>query len=287
MPNNIMRITFHEAVPIDGWVGFVYNGQTILETFKIVRTGPGTVTRHPEIIKTIVNYSSALNLDRPSIFKTSFSGNVLTVQSINSAFGFKGGFSSHDVTFSYSSTVVGIDTNRARQCKNSLGGIRAAFLAPYRKIYRSEIIYDRVTLFEFPETYVYKFDLPPGNVFEQRQSENEGGKYFDVNLSLTFNKITPFDNMNFQKLLKKDYFLIVEDNNGNFFLLGFRNGVTAEAIKTSTTQYTIDFTGMEEEFAPFVTDLMGEDFIIVDGENYIFQDDTNYIFNDDTNYIFQ
>lgn len=183
--------------------------------------------------------------------------------------------------------MVDITSGRKRFCKSTIGGVKAAFLAPYRKVARSEIIYDRVSLFQFPETIIYKFDLITGTAFVQNQNEDEGGKYFDISLTLTFNKITVFDNMQFQKLLRKDYFIIIEDFNGNYFLLGFRNGLTAESLKTSTTQYTIDFSGQEVEFAPFVNEIMGTDFIIFDGDNYIFQDDTNYIFQDDTNYLFQ
>lgn len=178
-------------------------------------------------------------------------------------------------------------TNRLRKCKDSQGGIKNIYLAPYRVLQRSEITFDGASISVFPTTYVYKFELLPGSSFEQKQAENEGGKYYDVNLNVTFNKITLFDNNQFQKLLRKDYFIIVQDNNNNYFLLGFRNGITAEQLNKNITQYTIDFVGQEVEMAPFVNDIIGVDIIIADGENYIFQDDTNFIFQDDTNYIFQ
>jgi hypothetical protein len=177
-------------------------------------------------------------------------------------------------------------THRKRHCKNLIGGVKSAYLSPYQKLLRSEIEYDGVSLTEFPETLFYKFEMAGGTVFEQQQTDSEGGKYFNVNLTLTFNKITIFDNNNFQKLLKKDYFMVIEDYNGNFFLLGFKNGITGERIETSTTQYTIDFTAMEEEFAPYVNDIMGTDIIVFDYTDYIFQNDDNYYFQDDSNYIF-
>ena len=125
-------------------------------------------------------------------------------------------------------------------------------------------------------------------LFEQQQNENEGGKFFNQTLTLTFNRITKFDNLKFQKLLRKDYFIVVEDHNGNYFLLGFRNGMIAESLETSTAQqYKITFTGQEIEFSPFCEELINESIIIVDGINKIFQDDTDFIFQDDYNYIFQ
>ncbi len=183
--------------------------------------------------------------------------------------------------------MVSVTANRKVHCKNTTGGIKAVFMAPYKKLQRSMIIYDGVSLLQFPETFFYRFDLVHGTSFLQQQNHDEGGKYFDVSLTLTFNRITAFDNLQFQKLLNKDYFLVVLDSNGNYFLLGFRNGVTAGSIKTSSTQYTIDFTGQEEELAPFVNDIMGTGIINVEGVNYIFQDDRDLIFQDDKNYIFQ
>jgi len=89
-------------------------------------------------------------------------------------------------------------------------------------------------------------------------------------------------------LLRKDYFLIVQDNNDNYFLAGFRNGLTAEKLEQKSNQYTINFVGQEEEFAPYVNDLMGTTFIVIgEIDDYYFQDGDNYYFQDDYNYIFQ
>lgn len=184
--------------------------------------------------------------------------------------------------------MVSITQSRNRRCKNTLGGIKSAYLAPYFKIPRSEVEYDGVTITEFPETVFYEFELTGGNTYEQTQTENDGGKFFDIGLTLTFNKLSIFDNINLQKLLKKDYFIVVEDNNGNFFLLGFRNGLTADSLISGTnpSQYTLDWSGQEEEIAPIVTGIMGTGIIIFDGIDYIFQNDDNYYFQDGNNYIF-
>jgi len=181
--------------------------------------------------------------------------------------------------------LVFINQNRATKCKNSLGGVKNAYLAPYKKVLRSEIIYDGVELTEFPQTFIYKFELIDGG-FEQSQKDSDGGKYYDQNITLKFNKITVFDNINFQRLLKKDYFLVLEDRNGNFFLMGFRNGATCGKLDVSLTGYTMSFEAKEEEIAPFCNELINGDLIIFDGENYIFENDDNYIFQDDNDYFF-
>jgi len=184
--------------------------------------------------------------------------------------------------------VFEITQGREKLCKTTIGGITEVYLAPYKKALRSEIVYDGVTLTEFPQTFVYKFELVSTDVFTQSGDEEDGGKFYNQSLELTFNKISAFDNLQFQKLLRKDYFIVVRDRNNNYFLLGFRNGLIAEKLDKGTDQqYKITFTGMEEELAPFCEDLIGTDIIIVDGYNKIFQDGDNFIFQNDYNYIFQ
>lgn len=183
--------------------------------------------------------------------------------------------------------VFEITKGRGRECKNTIGGVKAAYLAPWKKVQRSQITYDGVTLTSFPQTFIYKFELVAGDVFVQNMSDAEGGKFFTQNISLTFNKLSAFDNLQFQKLLQKDYFIVIEDKNSNFFLLGFRNGLIADKLDSSTEQkYTISFEGQEEEIAPFCEQLIDTDLIIVDYINKVFQNDDNFIFQNDYNYIF-
>lgn len=177
---------------------------------------------------------------------------------------------------------------RGIKCKDSLGGVRAVFLAPYRKWMRSEVDYDGAEITRFPTTFIYRFELVASDVFTENGSQNEGGKFFNQSITATFNGLNPFDSNEFQKLLRKDYFLVILDNNGRYRLAGFRNGIMAVNLTTSSEgQYTISFEGMELDFAPFIDTLIGEDFIEITGENYIFQDAENFIFQDDFNYIFQ
>lgn len=184
-----------------------------------------------------------------------------------------------------------VTAGRGRICKNTIGGIKNAYLAPYKKVFRNEIEYDGVSVTEFPQTFIYKFELTSAtDVFSQEGTESEGGKHYNQNISLTFNKLSAFDNLQFQKLMRKDYFIVVEDHNMNFFLLGFRNGLTADKLDSGITQqYKIDFTGQEEELAPFCESLIGTDLIIFDGWVKEFQDGDDFLFehiDNDINYIF-
>lgn len=180
--------------------------------------------------------------------------------------------------------MVFINSNRSIQCKNTLGGVKNAYLAPYKKVLRSQIIYDGKELTQFPQTFIYKFELVNGG-FEQSQEESDGGKFYNQRITLNFNKISIFDNINFSKLLRKDYFLVLEDRNGNFFLMGFRNGASCDKLDVNLTSYTLTFEAKEEEFAPYCSSLIGTDLVPVDYENHVFENDDNYIFENDDNYI--
>ena len=181
-----------------------------------------------------------------------------------------------------------ITQGRSRQYKKQIGGIKNAYIASYLPFSRSEITYDGVSLTQFPQTFVFKFDLVSGEAFQPQMTDGDGGKYYDINLTLNFNKITAFDNLQFQRLLKKDWYIVIQDNNNNYFLLGFRNGITAEKLDTSTEgQYKLSLTGQEEEIAPFCDEIINTDLIIVDFYNKVFQNEDNFIFQDESNNIFQ
>lgn len=183
---------------------------------------------------------------------------------------------------------ISVTNGRNKQCKDAIGGIKSVYLAPYKKVTRSNIIYDGVELNGFPQTFIYKFKTTGGVSCLQTQQDSDGGKSFSQSINLTFAKLSIFDNLNFTKLLRKDYFIVVEDNNNNYFLMGFKNGLECDKVETSTSQtYNISFNGEEENFAPFCNNIINDSLIIIDGYDYIFQDDTNYIFQNDTNYIFQ
>jgi hypothetical protein len=179
-----------------------------------------------------------------------------------------------------------LTSGRKKICKDSKGGVRSFYLASYKKILRSELVYDGIEIFEFPETFVYKFECLSGSSFQQTQQETEGGKFYNQSLNIQLPKITAYDNVQFQKLLNKEYFCLVEDNNGNFFLLGFRNGAICDKLDVSTDNvYKFTFEGMEEEIAPYCNSIVGTGIVIIDFVDYILQNGDNYAFEDNSNYI--
>jgi hypothetical protein len=178
-----------------------------------------------------------------------------------------------------------ITNGRKRQPKNSIGGVRSVYFAPFKKVLRSQIALSGVNLLAFPQTFVYRFEAF-GSTFTQTQSEDAGGKSFKQNISLSFNKISAFDNVRFEKMIRNDYFCVVEDKNGNFVLAGFRNGLECNTLSVSTSgSYQLTFEGQEESFAPFCANLIGTVFVPINRVDYILQNNDDYILENNDNYI--
>lgn len=173
---------------------------------------------------------------------------------------------------------------RDKVCKDSITGVKRVYIAPYTKLLRSQYTYNGVRLTNFPLTYFYKFDFNTQASFTQSLEIKEGNTFYNQSLSLTFNKASEYDNLNFQKLTKKDFRIILEMKNGDFLLMGFLNGVTADKLETSESrQYQISFKGIEEDLSPYVTTLIGTDLILYNNYNLLFQNGDRQIFQDNTN----
>lgn len=184
--------------------------------------------------------------------------------------------------------ICNIETGRLKNCKGSLGGIKSVYIAPYKKVLRSEIITDGVTITGFPVTFIYEFVLLGDLAFNQNESKNDGGKYQEISLSLNFKDVNAFDNSRFQKMLNRDYFVVILDRNGNYFLSGLQNGLTCETLKAGADNiYSLTFAGQELERAQFCEDLIGTSLIPVTSINYIFENNDNHIFENNDNQILQ
>lgn len=176
---------------------------------------------------------------------------------------------------------------RDNVCKDSITGVKRVFFTPYVKVSRSQYTYNGVRLTKFPITSLYKFDLKTQANFSQSLENREGNQFYNQTLNLTFNKQSEFDNLNFQKLTKKEFHIVIELKNGEFFLMGFKNGATADKLDLSQdSQYQISFKAIEEDLSPYVTTLIGDDLIPFDGSNAITQNGNNLIFQNTNNYIF-
>lgn len=168
-----------------------------------------------------------------------------------------------------------------RKCKDNQGGISKVYLFPYVKYRKSEIITQDLTIISFPTTTLFEFSVLDGASLSQNMTSDDGGKYYNQSISLQFARIK--DTVLFEKLLKKDYRIIIQDNNGKYRLMGAYNGVEATSVTTETGGSKSDFNGVKVDFEAkeikeslFIEDLQNAGFEIYE-TSYLLLEDEAYL----------
>ena len=114
---------------------------------------------------------------------------------------------------------------------------------------------------------LFKYALPEytASYTETLTSAPENGTlFYEQAIELTLHKLSANDRNEIKLLASGRPNVILEDNNGNFILAGWRKGmnVTTAAAQSGTAAgdlsgYVISMTGSETVGAPFFTDLLG------------------------------
>jgi len=176
-----------------------------------------------------------------------------------------------------------------RKCKDSQGGIKSVWLLKWVKYNRSQIVTNGNYLTTFPETFIFRFDSVTQPTANEQQQENEGGKFFEQNISMSFKAKTSRE---FEQIIKSDWRVLVLDNNGLYRIFGLFNGMQCGNIdfktgggKSELNGYTFTLTGQEQHEAYFITDptdlgLTEEDFFLLFQKNdfMLMQNDNNIIY---------
>ena len=165
--------------------------------------------------------------------------------------------------------VSTITSGRDRQCRNNLGGISKLWLFPFVKYNRSQIVINNNVLLSFPDTTIYRFNYNGNPAPTENQSENDGGKFYD--LSISFDLLYSSDAPNIEKLLKKDYRLIFQDRNGLYRIFGLYTGLVCDSLtynsgggKSDLNGFTLSFSGQEEKGSFFIDNLEDAGFFDAD-----------------------
>lgn len=145
-----------------------------------------------------------------------------------------------------------------RKCKDRKAGIKGIWLLKFVNYGRGLIVTSGNTLVSFPESFVYRFNFVENPSVNENQQQNEGGKYFDQNISLTF---VGAEIKQLELLQKIDVRMLVLDNNGLYRVYGLWNGLQGGNLtyttgngKSDLNGFKIDFNGLEENESAFVTD---------------------------------
>ena len=158
-----------------------------------------------------------------------------------------------------------LSLGRLEVCKDSVGGLKNVYFVNYGEL--GEITYNGTdsdvidAVAGTPDAY--KYELKGASTFTQNinSSRENGTTFFEQVLELTFKKLTVKDHKELKLMAYGRPNVIVEDNNGNFFLAGLEHGcdVTGGTIVTGAAMgdlsgYTLTLTGMEKVPANFLGD---------------------------------
>ena len=170
-----------------------------------------------------------------------------------------------------------ISRGRLEECKDSVGGISAVYFVNKGDL--GAITYDATDTDVIDAVggtpSAYKFDVRGTSSFTETPtvSRDNGTAFFEQAMELVLPKLTKKDHNTVKLLAYGSPHVIIEDNNGNFFLAGLEYGmdISGGSIATGAAMgdmsgYTLSFTGMEKVPANFLGDsLSAVGFTVVTG----------------------
>lgn len=149
-----------------------------------------------------------------------------------------------------------ITRGRLEQCKNSVGGLKAVYFVNFGDM--GAITYDitdtDVISAVAGTPNAYKYEIKGDSSYEEtiNSDRNTGTTFFTQTLNLNLKKLTKKDHKELKLLIWGRTNVIVEDNNGNFFVAGLTRGmdVTGGTIVTGAalgdmSGYTLTLVGEE------------------------------------------
>ena len=152
-----------------------------------------------------------------------------------------------------------LSNGRVLPCKDSVGGLKNVYFINYgvdTTLSTTSGSEDTVAATDFASSTAYKYALKGTSSLTQNiQSSRENGTTaFEQVLELTLPKLSAADNYQIKLLSFGRPHIVVEDYNGNFFLVGQEHGadVTGGTIVTGASMgdlsgYTLTFTAMERK----------------------------------------
>ena len=157
-----------------------------------------------------------------------------------------------------------LSLGRIEPCKDQVGGLNAVYFI--NSINLASVTYDTadtdvIAQLATAATSAYKYELKGTSNFEQaiNSSRENGTTFFEQTLNLTFKKLSKQTHNELKLLAYARPHVIVEDNNGNKFLMGLEYGaeVSGGSIATGAAMgdlsgYTLTFTAQEKIPANFV-----------------------------------
>lgn len=124
-----------------------------------------------------------------------------------------------------SQTLAGI----ARDCSSNMGGIKTVYIANFADVVSVTVtsgVVTAITMDTGKKFYKYAFS-PNTSSFTSNWnvSPENGTKYVETDLTMVFNKMDATKRLEIVALAQTEMAVIVEDNNGTMWYLGYEEGV--------------------------------------------------------------
>ena len=167
-----------------------------------------------------------------------------------------------------------LSAGRLEVCKDTVGGLAAVYFINFED---AEFTVDSSTGLATVDGGVpnaYKYDLRGTSTFEQNlQTSRENGTTFvEQTLTVSLKKQDSTTNKEVKLLAYGRPKVLIEDNNGNLFVMGHEYGAELTTAATSTgaamadkSGYEMTFVASEKVLAPFTTDTLASAYAIVVG----------------------
>ena len=137
-----------------------------------------------------------------------------------------------------SQTLAGI----ARDCSSNMGGIKEVYIANFADVDSVTVtsgVITAITMASSKKFYKYAFAPNSSNLASNWQVNAENGtKYVESNLTMVFNKMDATKRLEIMALAQSELAVIVVDQNGTMFYLGYEDGQTGTA-RADRNGYTV------------------------------------------------
>ena len=152
---------------------------------------------------------------------------------------------------------------RGINCKDALGGVKRIYIGAWQDGLWVDISSGEVATLSGALTLtVYTYDMTKGSASLTQTVTSDiaaGTIFYDQTLTAQFTKMGTADITELQNLSKGRMAVLVEDNNGNWFVMGHKHGVEVSGGSVQTGQgfgdqngFTLEFNAQEIAPAPFL-----------------------------------
>lgn len=154
-----------------------------------------------------------------------------------------------------------LTSGRKLPCKSSVGGLKAVYFADYGTLGDVTQTAGEVTAFSGTPDF-FKYDIKGNSSLETtiNSSRENGTTFYTQTLNLTLTTLDKSTQEEIKLLAAARPHVVIEDYNGNMFLVGLEHGaeVTGGTIVTGAAMgdlsgFTLTMEGQEIAPAPFVT----------------------------------